>query len=49
MEPEPGPPAYEIRETAAKGRHLVATRFIPAGSVILSEKPLMVGPGEVRE
>lgn len=29
------------------GRHLVATRSIPEGTIILTERPLVVGPAQV--
>lgn len=45
-EPEPGPPCYKVVRSADRGRYVVATRFIPAGSVILSEEPIMLCPGD---
>ena len=35
-------PSYEIVEIIGKGKGMVATRFIPAGHLILSESPILV-------
>ena len=40
---EPGP-VFAIRESEEKGRHVVAVRDIPAGELILEDRPLIVSP-----
>lgn len=35
---------YEVAESPTLGRHLVATKDIPAGTVIMRKKPLVLGP-----
>ena len=37
-------PPYRIGRDAARGRHLIATRDLAAGDLILEDEPLVVGP-----
>ncbi|KAL4257105.1 SET domain-containing protein [Pleurotus pulmonarius] len=39
-------PPYEIAEVPSKGLGMLATRDIPQGAFIMSERPLMIGPQE---
>ncbi|KAK6617047.1 hypothetical protein RUM44_005404 [Polyplax serrata] len=39
--------SYKIVINDELGRHLVATRSIPEGTIILTERPLVVGPAQV--
>ena len=37
-------PAYRIECDPARGRHMIATRDLAAGELILEDEPLVVGP-----
>ncbi|KAK2464448.1 hypothetical protein APHAL10511_003596 [Amanita phalloides] len=41
----PDPPCFEIRDAGEKGAGMFASRYIPAGSLILAEHPAIIIPG----